>query len=244
MKIALLADIHTNLEALEKVLLDARSQQVTSYVCLGDIVGYNANPKECLDLIRELNMPVVKGNWDEYCTSPVSLEGFDINAAESVRWTRTQLNEADRLWLNDLPYVRQTDQFTIVHGTLERPERWGYIFSDHWSEAEGSFNCQTTNLCFNGHTHIPVAFARDASGTMFSDSYTKFKLDSHKRYCINVGSVGQPRDGIPKAAYVIYNLEEQTIELRRVAYDVTRAQMKILAAGLPARLAEHLGLGQ
>lgn len=240
MKFAIIADIHANLEALEAVLADARAQKVTHYVCLGDVVGYNANPKECLDIIRGMGMPCVKGNHDEYCSTNGPLEGFNPAAAQAVEWTRHQLTEEDRQWLRDLKYMRLVTSFSIVHATLDAPQRWGYVFDK--LAAAASLTYQNTSVCFFGHTHVPVAFVRDS--VVRGGSYSKFKVEPGKKYFVNVGSVGQSRDGVPKATYVIYDLDSQTIELRRLDYDIAKAKAKILAAGLPKRLAERLDLGR
>lgn len=240
MKFAVIADIHANLEALEVVLDDAKKQGVTHYCCLGDVVGYNANPKECLDIIRNMGMPCVKGNHDEYCSMDSDLEGFNPHAAEAVSWTRAQLTEEDKQWLRDLKYLRLVANFTIVHATLDVPQRWGYVFDK--LEAAASFTYQNTSVCFFGHTHVPVAFIRDTM--VRGGTYSKFRIDHSRKYFINVGSVGQSRDGVPKATYVIYNMDEHTIELRRLDYDMARTQQKILDAGLPPRLAERLALGK
>ena len=128
MKFAIIADIHANLEAFRVVLEDCKKQKVTHYACLGDVVGYNANPKECLDIIRGMNIPVVKGNHDEYCSSEDHLEGFNPHAAEAVNWTRRQLTPDDRQWLKELKYLRLVSSFSIVHATLDVPQRWGYVF--------------------------------------------------------------------------------------------------------------------
>jgi predicted phosphodiesterase len=240
MKFAIIADIHANLEALEAVLADAREQKVTHYACLGDVVGYNANPKECLDIIRGMGMPCVKGNHDEYCSTDSPLDGFNPAAAQAVEWTRRQLSEEDRQWLRDLKYMRLVTSFSIVHATLDAPQRWGYVFDK--LAAAASLTYQNTSVCFFGHTHVPVAFVRDS--VVRGGSYSKFKVEPGKKYFVNVGSVGQSRDGVPKATYVIYDLDNQTIELRRLDYDIAKAKAKILATGLPKRLAERLDLGR
>ncbi len=240
MKFAIIADIHANLEALEAVLADAREQKVTHYACLGDVVGYNANPKECLDIIRSMGMPCVKGNHDEYCSSEGPLDGFNPAAAQAVEWTRRQLTPEDRQWLRELKYMRLVTNFSIVHATLDAPQRWGYVFDK--LEAAASLTYQNTSVCFFGHTHVPVAFVRDS--VVRGGSYSKFRIEPGKKYFINVGSVGQSRDGVPKATYVIYDVDNQTIELRRLDYDLAKTQQKILAAGLPRRLAERLALGR
>jgi len=240
MKFAIIADIHGNLDAFQVVLDDAKKQQVTHYACLGDVVGYNANPKECLDIVRTMNMPCVKGNHDEYCSSEEHLEGFNPAAAEAVNWTRTQLTDEDRQWLRDLKYTRMVTNFTIVHATLDGPQRWGYVFDK--LAAAASFTYQNTSVCFFGHTHVPVAFMKDS--VVRGGTYSKFKTEPGKKYFVNVGAVGQPRDNNPKAAYVIYDTVDGTIEIRRLDYDIAAAQKKILAAGLPERLAERLAYGR
>lgn len=240
MKFAIIADIHANLEALQAVLEDIKAQKCTHYTCLGDVVGYNANPKECLDIIRDMGMPCVKGNHDEYCSNEDPLEGFNPAAAAAIHWTRKQLSEQDRQWLRDLKYLRMVTGFTIVHATLDAPQRWGYVFNK--LDAAASFTYQNTAVCFFGHTHVPVAFMRDT--IVRGGTYSKFKVEPGKKYFVNVGAIGQPRDGNPKAAYVVYDVDEGTIELRRVEYDIEAAQGKILAAGLPDRLAERLAYGK
>lgn len=240
MRYAIIADIHGNLEALQAVLEDSRKGACSHYACLGDVVGYNANPKECLDIIRGMGMPCVKGNHDEYCSIESNLEGFNPHAAEAVNWTRQQLTDEDRQWLRDLKYLRLVANFSIVHATLDGPQRWGYVFDR--LAAAASFTYQNTGVCFFGHTHVPVAFIRDS--VVRGGTYSKFKTETGRKYFINVGSVGQPRDGVRKASYAIYDLEEGLIELRRIDYDIATTQAKIRAAGLPERLAERLAYGK
>jgi len=240
MRYAIIADIHANLEALQVVLEDAKEQKCSHYACVGDVVGYNANPKECLDIIRSMGMPCVKGNHDEYCSSDDPLEGFNPHAAEAVNWTRRQLIEEDRQWLRDFKYLRMVASFSMVHATLDGPQRWGYVFDK--LAAAASFTYQNTAVCFFGHTHVPVAFVRDSM--VRGGTYSKFKVEPGKKYFVNVGAVGQPRDGNPKAGYVVYDMDEGTIELRRLDYNIEKAQKKIRDAGLPARLAERLALGR
>ena len=240
MKFAIIADIHANLEAFQTVLADIKEQKCTHYACVGDVVGYGANPKECLKIVRDLGMPCVKGNHDEYCSMDEQLDGFNAHAAEAVNWTRKQLNDDERQWLKDLKYFRLVTSFSMVHATLDGPQRWGYVFDK--LAAAASFTYQNTAVCFFGHTHVPVAFIRDTM--VRGGTYSKFKVDPSKKYFVNVGSVGQPRDNNPKAAYVVYDVDEGVIELRRLEYDIAAAQKKILDAGLPPRLAERLSYGR
>ncbi len=228
MKFAILADIHSNLEALRAVLEHARQQACTDYAFLGDFVGYCADPKACLDIVRAMQAPCVKGNHDEYCASDIPFGGFNPNAAKAVEWTRRQLAPDDRRWLQSLPYVRQVGDFTIVHATLDAPQRWGYVFDK--LAAAASFTYQNTSICFFGHTHVPVAFIHDT--TVRGGTYTRLKLERGKKYFVNCGAVGQPRDNNPRAAYVTYTVADEMIELHRVSYDIESTKRKIRDAGL------------
>ena len=240
MRFAIISDLHANLEATEAVLADARERKCTHYVCLGDVVGYNANPRECLDLVRKLGCPVVKGNHDEQASLEESSRDFNALAEMAINWTREQLPDADKEWLRALPFTRTIRDFTIVHATLNIPEQWDYVFNT--LDAAASFTYQQTNVCFFGHTHVAGAFVRD-------DGVKRVKADQlpiepDKKYFINTGSVGQPRDGDWRAAYCIYDIEQNCVEQRRIKYDVDTAQEKIIKAGLPRLLAERLKLGR
>jgi diadenosine tetraphosphatase ApaH/serine/threonine PP2A family protein phosphatase len=240
MKYASIGDVHSNLEALQAVLADAEEQGITNYACLGDIVGYNANPCECLDIIRNLNCTCVRGNHDHYCSHDENLSGFHPLAADVVDWTRQQLSSEQAEFLRNLRYSAPVETFTIVHSTLDTPEMWGYVFDK--LEAEANFNYQTTSICFYGHTHVPLAFEKGDG--IRCGLYSRIKIALGKKYFINVGSVGQPRDGDPRACYAIYNMIDNVIELRRVAYDFRITQQKILDAGLPGRIAARLAVGR
>lgn len=241
MKYAIIGDIHSNLEALSVVLEDAKARDVTHYACVGDIVGYNADPLACLQLLYELpNLLCVRGNHDHYCSHEDSLTGFHPLAADVVAWTRRQLGDADVAFLRGLRFVLAAPHFTLVHSTLDTPEMWGYVFDK--LEADANFAYQNSSLCFFGHTHVPLAFEK-ASDIQFG-LYTKIKIKMGRKYFINVGSVGQPRDGDPRAAYATYEVKSKEVHLHRIPYDIESAQRKIIKAGLPERLAERLSLGR
>ncbi len=240
MRFAVFGDIHANLEALQAVLADAAEQVCTHHVCLGDVVGYNANPHDCLALIRELGCPVVKGNHDEQASIVDDLTGFNPLAEEAITWTRKQLTDDDKRWLRELRLVRQVRDFTVVHATLDSPHEWAYVFNQ--LDASFSFNYQHTSLCFYGHTHSPRAYVRD--GSVRGVPFETLEIEQGKKYFVNVGSVGQPRDGDWHSAYAIYDTERKTVELRRIEYDIYLAQDKIVEAGLPQRLADRLALGK
>ncbi len=237
---AVLGDIHGNREALSTVLTDAAEQGVTDYVSVGDVVGYNADPSACLDRIRELDCVVVRGNHDHYCSHEESLQDFHPLAAKVISWTRDQLDDDQIEYLRHLKMHVSLDGFTLVHSTLDMPDHWGYVFDT--LEAEAHFNYQHTSVCFYGHTHVPVVF--DKLGRVTRRDTEKLKIEIGHKYFINVGSVGQPRDGDSRCAYVIYDTEAKTVEFRRLTYDLPAAQAKILAAGLPGRLAERLAIGK
>jgi predicted phosphodiesterase len=240
MRFAIFGDIHANLEALQAVLADAEAHEATHYVCLGDVVGYNANPHECVEVVRGLKCPVVKGNHDEQASLTEELGGFNPLAEEAINWTRQHLTEEDKVWLRELKLVRQVRDFTIVHATLDTPHKWGYVFNQ--LDAAASFNYQHTSICFYGHTHAPRAYIRD--GSVKSQVLEKLAIEQGRKYFINVGSVGQPRDGDWHASYCLFYPDKQTVELRRLEYDIWTAQDKIVAAGLPQRLADRLALGK
>jgi diadenosine tetraphosphatase ApaH/serine/threonine PP2A family protein phosphatase len=240
MRYAIISDLHANLEATEAVLEDARAHDCTHFVCLGDVVGYNANPHECVEIVQKMECPVVKGNHDDQATLSESSRGFNALAEAAINWTREHLTEEDKEWLRTLPFTQPVRDFTIVHATLDAPEQWGYVFNS--LDAVASFAFQDTTVCFFGHTHVAGAFVRD-------EGVRKIKVDQlpieeTKKYFINVGSVGQPRDGDWRAAYCIYHIDKNVVEQRRVKYDLATAQKKIIEAGLPHMLADRLELGR
>lgn len=240
-KIAVIGDIHANIDALEAVLDDARSQGVSEWLCVGDVVGYNACPNECVQAIRALGCPVVCGNHDHYCAYNESLAEFHPIAAAVVEWTRDCLAPENAVWLRSLPYSVVKKGITLVHSTLDEPERWGYVFDA--VDAEPSFFYQRTQICFHGHTHVPVVFEKKGDEVLQHEPGTlKFSLGS--RYFVNVGSVGQSRDGDRRASYCIYDTATRSIEFRRVLYDVEAAQERIRSVGLPERLALRLAQGR
>ncbi|HMJ07043.1 MAG TPA: metallophosphoesterase family protein [Chthoniobacterales bacterium] len=240
MRFAILSDLHANLEATEAVLQDAQDKECTHFVCLGDLVGYNANPHECVELVRQLDCPVVKGNHDEQASLEESSRDFNELAEQAINWTRAHLTDEDKKWLAELRLTRQVRDFTIVHATLDTPAEWGYVMNN--LDAVASFTYQHTTVCFFGHTHVAGAFVRgDGVKRVKSE---KLVIEPGKKYFINSGSVGQPRDGDSRAAYCIYDTERNIVEQRRLRYDLARTQQKIIEAGLPPLLAERLELGR
>jgi diadenosine tetraphosphatase ApaH/serine/threonine PP2A family protein phosphatase len=237
---ALLGDVHSNWEALSAVLEDCDAHGLTEFVCVGDLVGYNADPAPCLDRIRGLTSQIVCGNHDHYCSHNERLDDFHPLAANVVDWTRGHLTDGQLTYLRGLPLTRRVGGFSIVHSTMDMPEKWGYVFDS--LDAESHFNYQITAVCFYGHTHAPVVFEKHSAVQRIP--YGKMTLDKGRKYFVNVGSVGQPRDGDPRAAYAIYDTASRELELRRVTYDLQKTQAKIRKAGLPERLAKRLEFGR
>ncbi len=240
MRSAIFGDIHANLEAFEIVLADAREQGCESFVCLGDVVGYNANPRECLEIVRSLDCPVVKGNHDSYASSESSLVTFNPLAETAIQWTRDQLTSSEKRWLSDLPLIMEIRGFTVVHASLDEPGDWNYVLNQ--LDAAASFSKQTTDLCFFGHTHWARAYIKESS--IVGLPFEQLILERGRKYFINPGSVGQPRDGDWRGAYIVFDEDKRTLNLRRLRYDLPTTQKKIMAASLPPKLAERLALGK
>ena len=205
------------------------------------MVGYNACPNECVDRIRELGCPVVCGNHDHYCAYNESLAEFHPIAAAVVEWTRDCLTPENAAWLRALPYSTVQKGITLVHATLDEPERWGYVFEA--VDAEPSFFYQRTQLCFHGHTHVPAVFEKKA-GSVFRYPPNALNFSFGSKYFVNVGSVGQPRDCDRRASYCIYDPATRSMDFRRILYDVEAAQERIRRVGLPERLAQRLAQGR
>lgn len=240
MNYAVLGDVHANLDALEAVLADAAQRGAEAYVSTGDLVGYNADPAACMERLAALGARAVQGNHDHYAASSEGLDYFNPVAAAAIRWTRHQLDGEHRRRLGALPMSRQVAEFTLVHSSLHAPEEWEYVFSS--GEAAASLALQQTPLCFCGHTHRPAAF-RMKGRRIERGVYETLRLEAGWIYLINAGSVGQPRDGDPRAAYVLYDDQAKTVTLHRVEYDIPAAQAKIRAAGLPETDALRLAAG-
>ena len=214
MRYAVLADIHANLPALQAVLLGASVQKCGRIVSLGDLVGYGNNHSECVRIMRQQAAAWVRGNFDDYVSTKIDLSVFNPTAAEAVQQMRQALADEEKEWLGGLPYVAEFDGFTIVHATLNEPQKWEYAFDKF--AAASSMSQQATQICFFGHTHVPMAFVR--SSVVTGGTYSRFIIEAGKKYFINPGSVGQPRDNNHKASYAVYDSEDKTVELRRVDY--------------------------
>jgi diadenosine tetraphosphatase ApaH/serine/threonine PP2A family protein phosphatase len=242
MKCALLSDIHSNLEAFQAVIKDLECQKVDHVCFLGDIVGYGADPGQCIDLLQNLTHLVVAGNHDWAAVGLTDTTYFNSAAKSAIDWTSEQLSSSHRTFLETLSLTHLLPPIQLAHATPRKPETWDYIFSLK-AAADGFTNCEQ-QICFIGHSHSPVAFVknRESKVSLLPDS--SFQIRDEHRYIINVGSVGQPRDGDPRAAYGIYDSDESSFTLKRVVYPIEETQKKILEAGLPPFLASRLSEGR
>lgn len=254
MKIGIFSDIHANLEAFESVLNDMRRERLEGYIFLGDLVGYGASPRECIELLRQLSrqapMLAIAGNHDYAVAGLTPYENYAAHARLSIDWTIRQLNADENAFLSALPLVADPGQyfqeggrpvsFCVVHANLVYPQGWGYIWDI--DDAFLTFQLLMQKVCFIGHSHKPIVFTQGENVDWFLSE--EIRLENELKYIVNVGSVGQPRDGNPEACYAVYDTLAGYVRLRRVAYDVAGAQKKILAAGLPGMLANRLALGK
>ena len=244
MRILVVSDIHSNLEALTAVVEDAgRDGAIDELWCLGDTVGYGPDPGECIRLVREFPSYVcIAGNHDLAAIGKMGTEEFNYAAAHAAHWTAAQLSSEEASFLADLPLVVGMGKFTLVHGSLRSPV-WEYLMS---AEAAGAtFQRMTTPYCLVGHSHIPFLCVEGGE----KGGFAPFPLDTkvglgEDRLIINPGGVGQPRDGDPRSSYVIYDSQVESVERRRVAYDISATQEKMRRAGLPAPLIDRLEHGR
>lgn len=243
MRYALFGDIHGNLEALETVMAEYDREGIDEYICLGDIVGYGANPRQCLDIVREkcASGLVVAGNHDHAICGKLNIDFFNSYARQAVLWTREQLEQSDIDYLHALELVKKLDPaLTVVHGTLNFPEMFDYITTSY--DAHLTLELLETPVCFLGHSHVPVTFFSGPTVTFSMESEVEIRPD--RKTLVNIGSVGQPRDENPKASYAIYDTDQQKVWVKRIDYDIEKAGAKIIAAGLPEILAERLKYGR
>jgi diadenosine tetraphosphatase ApaH/serine/threonine PP2A family protein phosphatase len=230
--IGIISDIHGNLEALEAALKSLERHQIEKIYCLGDVVGYGANPGECLELVRQQSEIILMGNHDAAVAGQESLEYFNERAQAAVIWTKRVITAEQLEVLRGLPMEATLEDIHFVHSAPQQPRAWDYIFSPY--DARAQFAFVRGRVCFVGHSHVPGL-------------YRELGLEKgggHERSIINVGSVGQPRDGDPRLCYVIYDSEAHQTQFIREEYDIESAAAKILEAGLPRALADRLYYGQ
>lgn len=246
MKIAVLADIHSNLEALTACLAHARSQGAEQYAILGDLVGYGADPCACLEVIVELARNgawVVRGNHDEAALGGLC-ENMAFAARDAIYWTRKQLTQQERDFLRALPLTAKNGDVFYAHASAKTPERWQYV-----TGVVDAARCMAASgqpLTFIGHVHHQTLYYTTGSGkaqAFIPVPGTAIPLTPRRRWLAIAGSAGQPRDGNPAAAYVLHDQQRDTLAFFRVPYDYSSAARKVRAAGLPERLAQRLETG-
>jgi predicted phosphodiesterase len=241
MRYAIISDIHGNLEALQAVLRECSLARAQALLCTGDIVGYGANPKECLAIIRQFKIIAVAGNHDWAVGGRLDFSHFTDDGRAAVEWTRGQISMEDIAYLNGLELSVKNKDCILVHSSLYEPGQFIYVTS--LSKAAPSFPLMDIPVCFIGHTHVPGVFV-EVGGKNYCLDHSSIEVEPGYKYIVNVGSVGQPRDGNPMASFCIYDTQFKTIELRRVPYTIQEAQRKILEAGLPRTLATRLAVGR
>ena len=236
-----MSDIHANLPALEAVLADALPYDEVWF--LGDLVGYGPDPNECIERVRELPCTSLAGNHDWAVLGRLDLNSFNRDARAAYTWTREELTTESREYLSDLPSRAEPDGVTIVHASPREPI-WEYVLDTHVALA--NFDHFSTALCLLGHSHIPLLFVLDDDGQRCAVALPEDRdpvvLDS-SRVILNPGSVGQPRDGDPRASYAILDTDEATWELHRVEYSIETVQKRMRDRKLPRRLIARLAFG-
>ncbi len=242
MRYAILSDIHANLEAFQAVLADIESRGgVDGFWCAGDLVGYGPDPDECVRMVRTGGYRCVAGNHDWATVGKVDISDFNEEAAEAVRWTQREMSESNKEFLSRLPIRLETGDFSLVHGSPRQPI-WEYLLSA--GVARENMRHFSTPYCIIGHSHIALYYELEEEKCFLREYPVGSPLKTGKnRLIVNPGSVGQPRDGDPRASYLIYHQEPATISHYRVSYDVSKIQKKMLERGLPEHQAARLGHG-
>ena len=239
MKYAIISDVHSNLEALECSLTEIRKRKVDQIICLGDVVGYGANPSECLKLVCENSEEIVMGNHDQ-AIEDIKLRGyFNDWAREAIEWTAEILSAEEKKKIQEFPplVIDRKRNVTWTHGSPNEPEEFHYLFRE--ADTKPSFKILESDFCFFGHTHIPSLFASKTHEIRYLTAGS-YQLTQGERYLINPGSTGQPRDRNPKLSFAFFDPDDLTLEIVRLDYDNRKAAEKIRKAGLPAYLADRL----
>jgi diadenosine tetraphosphatase ApaH/serine/threonine PP2A family protein phosphatase len=243
MRYILMSDIHGNLEALQAALEAARRFEPYQLMCLGDFVGYGADPEPCVELAGDKANLMLAGNHDLAVSGVIPTEEFNSIARASIDWTRQQLTPEDQELLSNLPLQYIDGDYCYTHASPSEPIKFMYIRT--LEEVGEVFAHIGQRFCFVGHTHLPVLVTMNKrNGRMEVVRDTRVTLEEHRRYFVNVGSIGQPRDANPDACMVVLDEEAGSLEFVRVPYDVPKSQGKILSNGLPSYLAERLVLAR
>jgi len=239
MKYLILADVHSNLEALEEVFEATKNFAFEKILCVGDIVGYNANPNECIELLRKKkNLIALLGNHDAACVEMIGTENFSESAKECLEWTKKELSEENKKWLQELPKFFSTKFLLAVHGTPNNPLS-EYMDAE---KAEKSLKQVAEDLILVGHNHKPFYF-EEKEKTLTAIKEDKTIDFSGKRMVVSLPAVGQPRDENKRTGFAVLDFNQQIMHVRRLSYNIKKAQEKIFEAGLPREMAERLEKG-
>lgn len=242
MRIGAFSDVHSNLEALTAVSHFLKQEGTQQLLCLGDVVGYGPDPEACIKLLQTVRARIVAGNHDWGVAGRTPIHQFNHLARFALQWTRKHLTLAHRLFLKNLPLTFDLGPLHLVHAAPSAPNRWDYIFTveDALSEM-GAF---TTDICLIGHTHIPLFIEQISNKPPREITDSSFPLRPNARYLINLGSVGQPRDGDPRSCCALIDLNEHRFSFHRIPYCITETKKKLRAVGLPEPLADRLTYGR
>ena len=244
---AIISDIHGNIDALEAVLTDITEFPVRGILFLGDIVGYGPEPGACVKRVMDLCAATVLGNHEAMLllADKILDEDWEEPIRNPLRIAKEQVSKRELGWLRDLPITVDLDPITLSHASLNEPTEFNYLYET--TEAEAHFAAQSTFISFNGHTHVPSIWEENPETfgcRCLAPGDKPVRLGASKRYTVNVGSVGQSRDGDPRASYALYDYEQHLLLMRRVGYDIRKAQARFKKAGLPAHNATRLAKGQ
>ena len=242
MQIAIIADLHANLEATLAVFREIDKRKPDKIVCLGDLTGYNANPNEVVDIIREREIPCIMGNHDAAVCGLEDPWFFRAAAKQVIEWQLDVIRDDNRRWLSMCPeQIVFRGTCLGVHGSPSSRDDYIIDWLDAMRQLE-YLNGRDVTICFFGHSHRPSFFSEKGNTTVSNSTIRQFQ--NANRYFVNPGAVGQPRDRDPRAAYGIFDTDKMTFEFCRIAYDIETAQRKIMAAGLPLELARRLSVGK
>jgi predicted phosphodiesterase len=243
MRYAIISDIHGNVEALRAVLADIETKAVDVIACAGDIVGYYADPEDCVKLVQEHIRYSVVGNHDYAAIGRIDTRNFTFYAYAAMEWTKTHLSPDAKKYLGSLPLTMEVDQLFFTHSSPSNPQDFIYVFPDSEEAIFEAFNSLVHRVNFIGHTHWPSIMVQDDERiVLHNDDTIEVKGDYY--YLINVGSVGQPRNFDPRSCYAIYDSDDALVTLVRVPYDYTLTQKKVIENNLPSFLAERLPKGR
>ncbi len=240
MSILIISDIHANLAAFQAVLADAEGQWDIIW-CLGDLIGYGPNPNECVDLLRQHKHISLSGNHDWAVLGKLDINAFNDDAQTAVRWTQSIITHETRMYLESLPTTLVQEPFTMAHASPRQPV-WEYILDTY--TAAINFGYFDTPYCLVGHTHVPVLYHQEEDQVVpYRPDYNYSIKFDHLRCIINPGSVGQPRDSDPRAAYALLDPDTLVWEYRRVAYPIAQTQAQMRNFGMPEKLINRLEHG-